>query len=218
MVGTVPAYLGQFLRSGGTHYEHQPLAGVSEFGIHVSDGITYHALIQRHSVGQGQGLELLGRLVGGHGEDYAPASGMLEEGPDGVASHIGGQSHCVKVHGLEKSPGIAVGGVADVSALGVGDDQDVGMLRPDVADGLSKLLPAGDTLGLVKGDVGLVGDCVLSSGVDNCFVESQYGSVSVTLPDAGRNLLRVGVKTHAEERALAPDIVVKFSVIHLGIA
>ena len=88
------------------------------------------------------------------------------------------------------------------------------MLRPDVADGLSKLLPAGDTLGLVKGDIRLVGDCVLSSGVDNCFVESQYGSVSVTLPDAGRNLRGIGVKTYAEEGAFAPDIFVKFGVIH----
>ena len=39
----------------------------------------------------------------------------------------------------------------------------------------------------------------------------------MTFPDAGRNLLRVSVQTHAEERALAPDIVVKFSVIHLGV-
>ena len=45
VVGTVAAYFRQFLRTGGTHYKHQTLAGVPELGIHVSDGITYHALI-----------------------------------------------------------------------------------------------------------------------------------------------------------------------------
>ena len=64
--------------------------------------------------------------------------------------------------------------VADVSALGVGDDHDVGMLRPDVADGLCKLLPAGDTFGLVEGDVRLVGNGVGCRGVYYGLVEGQH--------------------------------------------
>ena len=38
--------------------------------------------------------------------------------------------------------------------------------------------------------------------------------MSVTLPDAGGNLRGIGVQTYAEEGAFAPDIFVKFSVIH----
>ena len=66
----------------------------------------------------------------------------------------------------------------------------------------------------VEGYVGLVGYGVCGSCVDDSLVEGQHGGISVTLPDAGGNLRRIGVQTYAEEGAFAPDIFVKFGVIH----
>ena len=75
----------------------------------------------------GQGLEFLRRLIGGHGEYDAPSAFTFEEGLDGVGAHVRREGDGVKIHGLEESPGIAVGSVAYVSALGICNDEDVGI-------------------------------------------------------------------------------------------
>ena len=98
---------------------------------------------------------------------------------------------------LEEAAGIHCGGVADVAAFCVGDDELVGIILFQILYCLFQSGPAFDAEAFIECEVWLVCHAVRSSGVDYCFVEleNRIGVVFQML----RDFLDVSVKAYAKK-------------------
>ena len=83
----------------------------------------------------------------------------------------------------KKCAGIEGGGVADVAALGVGDDELIGVIGPDMGYYFLKGCDARGTEALEKCQVGFVGYAIGCGGVDDCLAEACH-ALAVATADA----------------------------------
>ena len=88
-----------------------------------------------------------------------------------VLAHVGRHGEGVGFQGVEEGLGVVGRGVADVTALGIRDDEDVGVVVLDVLDGMLQALPTFGAVDLVDGRVGLVSHGLGHSLVDVLLVE-----------------------------------------------
>ena len=145
-------------------------------------------------------LEIEGAFVGGEGEKDDPLVGIDGEGGDGVFAHIGGNGDCVEIEialWVEKGFGILLGGVAYVTAFGVGNGEDGLAQLVEVVHGLFELDEAGNAHAFVEGEVGFVGDAIVDGGVDDGFVEEE-GGIGIATQMVG-DLIQIGIESDTKE-------------------
>ena len=123
---------------------------------------------------------------------------MAQEGLHRLASHVGRKGDGVKVHRFEIGFRIHPGGVSDIAALGIGNKELVGMVRPQVVHRLLQDAQPLRALALVKSQVGLEGHAEGCSGIDDGLVKVQYAH-------PGGQFRGIGVQAYAQHRVLAPD-------------
>ena len=61
--------------------------------------------------------------------------------------------------------------------MGIGDDDDIGVVVADVLDGTLQTLPAFGAIDFIEGCVGFVGHCVWCSLVDDLLVKLKNGVI-----------------------------------------
>jgi len=119
----------------------------------------------------------------------------------------------------KKCTRVELAGVADVAALGAGDDELVGVLLAEVLHRLLEGDPFLHAVCLVEGQIGLVGDSVGYRYVDNRFVKFKDGVETLflrcTLNEVLRHFLQVSVQSHAQEALLTQDILVRLFTCHV---
>ncbi len=123
---------------------------------------------------------------------------MAEKGFHRLASHVRRKGDGVKVHRFEIGLRIHPGGVSDIAALGIGNKELVGMVRPQV---VHRFLQDAQALGahaLVEGQIGFEGHAIRGRCIDDGLVKVQYAH-------PGGQFRGIGVQAHAQHRVLAPD-------------
>ena len=125
---------------------------------------------------------------------------IAKERSDAVLAHV--RSYCERVNIVFLEECACVHGtcVANVTALGVCYDEVVWIVLLEIFDCLLKRDESLHAECLIECEVWLVRYTVRSCGVDDGFVESENRVFLVEY--VCRNLLEVGVKTHAQKRAL----------------
>ena len=142
-------------------------------------------------------LEVGGTGIGGEAEQDYPLSLVCQKWFHAVAAHVRRDGDSVGLEVVEHGLGVHAGGVADVTALAVDDEELVGVALLDVAAGVAELFPALGAAAFVEGAVGLVGHAVRRGGVDDGAVEGDDGIVATS--QAAGKFCSVGVEAHAEE-------------------
>ena len=198
-------------RSQTAHIADELAAGGTDDKHHVDGrapllGLDHHIFKHSHTLGVADHLEVLRALVGCEGQHHCPLALEAEEGSHAVLAHVGSHRDGIDTGTLEEGLGIHAGGVADVAALCVGDDELVGILLADIFHGFLKHAHALGAHSLVEGEVGLVGHAVALGGVDDCLVEFEDAFCALVGQSLG-HLGRIGIEPHAQEAALAQDIV-----------
>lgn len=175
-----------------------------------------HALEETLALRVGGELEIVRALVARQGEQHRPLAGVGEKRRYAVFAHVGRNGQRVHLRAFEEGAGVHGGGVADVAALRVGNDELVGIVCLDVLHRLLKRLPAFDAEAFVESEVGLVGHAVGGGGVDDGFVEREDGFCRrcTVVNDVLRHLLQVGIESDAEERTFAGDVVDNLLFVH----
>ena len=120
---------------------------------------------------------------------------VFEERLDRIAAEIRVHGDGVGVISLEGFVRVLLGGAADVTALGVEDDDGVGRGGLDVVDGVFELR-FGAVRGVVR-ELRLVRAHEIPRGIDDSFVELEdaAGRVAKLL----REFLRLRIEAHAHE-------------------
>lgn len=139
--GRQGAQFAEFFGVGSAADEHEVVGGGPLLAALHDLGIEGQAVFL------GGELKIGAALVGGQGQYDAPLARKGEEWAHGVFAHVGGEGDGVGAEGFKHSAGVGGGGIADVAALGVGDDKVFGA---DVGDGIGKGAPAGGAEGFVK--------------------------------------------------------------------
>ena len=142
-------------------------------------------------------------LVAGKSQQDDPLALISEEGRNAVLAHV--RCHCdsIQVHFLEEGTCIHGTGIAYVTTLGIGDDELVGVVLPQIGNGLLKGYPALDTHALIECKVGFIGYAVRCCSIDNGLVEGKHGIFF--LQQVGGNLLEIRIKAHTEETSFPLD-------------
>ena len=159
--------------------------------------ITHHSTL----ITRIEQLEVEGPLVGGQRQEDDPLALDGQERLHTVGTHIGGHGDGVEVEvafGVEEGTGIALAGVADVAALGVGNGEDGLAQLVEIVHGELELAQTLDAEGLVEGQIGLVGHTVVDGGIDDGTVEAENAVLGVA--QMLGHLGGVGVEADAEER------------------
>lgn len=160
-VGKDVSYFPQLLRVGGT-------GDGAEVGVrlaHRPDPVG-NALVERNWLLQfaisraAEILKLSGGLVRGPAEQEAATLGILEEFAVGVEAEVGASSDSVHAEMLEGHGGVHAGGVADVFALGIEDDDGVRRSGADVADDSLQRVPSFGAPAFVESGVRLEGAAI----------------------------------------------------------
>ena len=89
-------------------------------------------------------LEVCCPFVGGESEQDDPVSAMLEEGEDAIAPHVGGYGESIYLEMLKEATSIHITRIAYIPPLGVGDDELIGVVCPQI---LHRLLEGENTEG-----------------------------------------------------------------------
>ena len=218
IIGTELPNLLKLLRSGCAHHKHKVISAsqahrVADYPLkeRLSRGARIVRLWLCCSRGaclvrlccrgaELQGLVLLCGGVGGHCQHYGPLLLILQEGGNGVAAHIGSKSNSVARQVLIEGLGIHLCSVANIAALGIRYDKDIGIILLNIPYSLLKLLPAGSTVGLVEGAIRLVSHGIGRSCIYYCLVKMKE---RVLLGAARlRHLLQHRVQSNAEETPL----------------
>ena len=208
VIGDNATNVGKEAALRGTDHVHHAI------GVGPLAAGAQHVLIEGTTFGIGDELEIMAALVGGERQEDDPTIGVIEEGGDGVFAHVGGDGERVDARLAEESAGIHGRSVADVAALGIGDDELIGMVRANVVDGFLIGLPTFHAEALVESKVGLVGHTVGGGGVDDGFVESKNGIF--VLEQVSGDFLQVGVETDTEETAFATNVGNELLTVHLS--
>ena len=130
MVGGYTADVLECLALGGAYDIHH-LVGVCPFLALVQ-----HLLKELLTVGVLGKLEVVASLVAGKCKQDDPFAFIAQEGSNTVLAHIGGNGYGVHVDFFKERAGIHGTGVADVAALGVGDNHLLGVVLVEILDGL----------------------------------------------------------------------------------
>ena len=151
-------------------------------------------------------------FVRGECQEDDPLAFVLEERSHAVLAHVGSHREGIEVDFFEEGAGIHRAGVADVAALGIGDDEVLWVVLVEVLDGLLKRNPSLHAHALIESEVGLVCHTIGCGGINNCLVEGKDGVF--LLQQMLWNLLDVGVETHTEEGLLGENLIDKFLTCH----
>ena len=126
--------------------------------------------IQRTAVGHALLLKIIRSSVAGQGQNYRPLV-RQQKGLHTVPSHVRGYRDGIESQLLQQAFSVLRSRVADVSPLGVCDGQMTGVLVAQIANGLLQRFPTFQSVRLIKRQVWFVGYRVISSCVDDGFVE-----------------------------------------------
>ena len=94
-----------------------------------------HLLKEPFAVGIFCHLEIHRTFVAGQCQQNDPLAVIAEEGGDGVFAHIGRDGQGIDIVLLEEGFGVHLRRVADITALGIGDDEVVGVFLLQIVDG-----------------------------------------------------------------------------------
>ena len=158
------------LALGSAHDKHDLI-----FGAPGLDGAKHLFEEACRSAIDGRKLEVMRALVGGQGKANHPLALIAEKRFQGVLSHVGSHGDGIDVEMLKERTGIKRRGVANVAALGIGDDELIGILLANVADSLLEGNSTFYAKLLVESEIRLVGDAIGFSGIDNGLVELEDG-------------------------------------------
>lgn len=92
------------------------------------------------------------------------------------------------MHDVKKRLCIALGGVAYIAPLRIGNDK---MRIADVGNCLFKTLPSLAAIGFVKGRIRFIGDAIISRCIDYLFVECIDGIICIE--QVFGNFLNIGI-------------------------
>ncbi len=189
--------LPQDLRPGCAHHEHE-LVRTAQFA-----GAFHHPLEQALTpVLHWQELEIQRAFVAGYRQYDRPFPGPSEEWGDAVAAHVRGHGDGVEIQMIEESLGIFAGGVPNVPAFGVRDDQAITQ-APDVGHRALQITPARRSVGLIKCQVQLVGHGEVIGGLHDGMVEGAHGIVQPA--EMFREQVGFRVQTHAQQAPFSLD-------------
>ena len=164
-------------------------------------------------------LEVVATLVAGQSQKDDPLAFILEEWLDRILAHVRSYGYRIEIVLLEESLGIHLGCVADISTLGICDDEVVWIVALEILDGVLEGDHAVDTTALVESQVWLVSHTVRSGCVDDSLVELKHHLCFcaldfLTLCDALRQLIDICIKTYAQETLLGENLLYKFFSVH----
>ena len=144
-----------------------------------------------HALGIFRELEVVRTLVAGECQQYHPLAFVGQERRHTVFAHVWGNSKCIEIVGFEEGAGIHLRGVANVAALGIGNDKLFGIVLVEIGHRTFEGQQSLYTQRFVKGKVGLIGHAIGRSGIDNGLVKLEDGVVC--LQQVLRYFLDVGV-------------------------
>ena len=156
-------------------------------------------------------LEVVTSLVAGEGEQDNPLAFVLQEWLHGILAHVWSHGERIEVVLLEEGLGVHLGGVADVTTLGICDDEVVRIVSLQILDGVLEGDHTLYTTALVESQVRLVCHTVRGCGIDDSLVESEHQLRLctldfLTLDDALRQLVNICIETYAQEALLGEDL------------
>ncbi len=187
----------QFAHLGGigrADDEHEVAMLVPVRGRVVGD-----APVQRPAVDHDV-LKVACARIRGPTQDEGAAIGTGEERPHRVLAHIGIDRDRIRAVALERLARVRLGGIADVAALRVEDDERGGCALADVADGCLELALFAERA--VERDLRLVGGRNIERRVDDAAAERQEGLGIGAQIDG--NSRRVRIQTHANQAIGGP--------------
>ena len=171
-----------------------------------------HFLKQTLPRGERRKLKILAARIAGERQHNYPLSRITQERFHAVFAHIGCHGQRIYGIGFEKRFGIARTGIADVAALGIGDDEMVRTVHLQIVDGAFKGLQSLEPVALIKSQVGFVGHTKRCRCIDDGLVEFEDRVVR-RLQMCG-NLLHIGIQTDTEKRLLLKNLRNKFLLVH----
>ena len=209
-VGHNATHVGQHLGLGSAHNIHHIVGVAPFFGAfqHILEKAPPGVLV----LGQ---LKIVGTFVGRKRQQDNPLVGIGQERRHRVLTHVGRNGERVETKVAlrrQESARILPRSVADVAALGVGNEKRLLAQAVEIVRGKLKLAQSLDAHRLIKRQIGLVGHTIVDGSVDDSFVE-QKRRVGLSLQMLGY-LVKVSVKANAEERFPFVNQVNKFCTFH----
>jgi hypothetical protein len=180
---------------GGANHKHQ-VFGAAPF----LDSLQHRFPEGLPGIFKPAALEVAAALVGSERQHDGPLAGMAEEWGYAVFAHIRRHGDGIATHLLEKCFGVHVAGVANVAALGIGDDQ---VLLADIFYRFVECCPAFWSKCFIKSQVGLVCHAELTGSIDDCLVERQDW-IAFLVQVLG-DFLQLGVESDTEEGFFTKD-------------
>ena len=205
MLGGYGAYVSKHLASCGSYNVHHVL-GIAPL-LTLANDLLEKTLAFR----VGGELEVIAALVAGEGEQDNPLAFVLQEWLHGILAHVWSHGERIEVVLLEEGLGVHLGGVADVTTLGICDDEVVRIVSLQILDGVLEGDHTLYTTALVESQVRLVCHTVRGCGIDDSLVESEHQLRLctldfLTLDDALRQLVNICIETYAQEALLGEDL------------
>jgi len=188
-LGVRAPQLGHLLRTRGTDHQHQIAVPVPASRRALRD-----PPVQRQPVDY-EILKVVSPGIRRAAQENGAALGPRKKRQHGILAHVGIDRDRVGIVTLERLAGVRLGGIADVAALGVQDDQRRGSALADVAD-------AGGELGLlaqraVEGDLGFVGGAQVAGRIDDAAIEGEQRLI-VAAQVVGK-VSEVRIEAHADQ-------------------
>ena len=192
--------------------EHTALGGTNDIHhivlIAPLLALLQHFLKEALAIGILRQLEVVRALVRGECQQDDPLVVIAQEWCDAVFAHIGGNGECIDIIFLEEGFGIHLRRVADITTLGISNDEVVGVFLLQVVDGGLESQDAIYTVCLVESQIGLVGHTIGGCGIDNQGIKLAQGAEDVVVAilslclvdDALGYLVDVGIETNTEKR------------------
>jgi hypothetical protein len=167
----------------------------SSAGIPGASSQSGNSLVERFAPDV-ERLKVAAAGVRGAAEQDHAASFPGEPRLDGIEPHVGVDGDGIGTVSLERFDCIALGGGADVAALGIQNDGDTGVLRMNVFDQSLEF-----TLGAYRREIGDLGlECADTGGGGINDVAAKGKNCLGAAPESGGNTLRIRVQAHAEHR------------------
>ena len=206
VVGSKTAHVFKQTTAGGTDDIHHPVVTAP------GGGDAEHFLKEALALGVFRHLKIQGAFVARGGEEDDPLAGIVQERGDAVLAHVGSHGEGVHIEFFKERAGIHGGGVADVAALGVGNDEMVGMIGANVFHSADEGLPTFQTAAFIEGEVGLETHAIGRGGVNDGAVKLKDGIFGIC--QMGGKFALIGVKPDTKETAFETNLFKKFLLVH----
>ena len=185
-----------------------------------------HFLKESFAIGVFRQLEVVRAFIARQRQQDHPFVVVAEEWCDAVFTHVGGDGECIDIVLLKEGLGIHFRCVADITTLGISDDEVVGIFFFQIVDGCLKSQQTIHSISLVESEVGLVGHAIGGCGIDDESVELAEGTEHIVLAvlglclvdDALWNFVDICIETYAEKTLLLANLFYQLLSVHCQIS